>query len=372
MNVLIITKTVGNIGGLARYSQALMKHLNNAGVSAHLLVERPGNRSSLIPLEGSFVRKFLSIIINCYRTKIASRHKDVVHALDGWPYSLYAYAAVIGTKKRLFITGIGTYTLRPLQNRMLSFIFTKIYYRASAIFAISHYVRNQILRWAPLARVEVVHLGVNTLPSLAEHQRSAMENKYQLHAVFPLILTVGDIKDRKGQLDTLKAVLILRERYPSIRYMVIGIDSDKYYVSQMKELAASSGHAQILSIISNNYNDEELSFFYNRCDVYALNSTNSPSFFEGFGLSIIEAASFGIPAVGSRNCGIEDAIINGSTGYLTEERNPKDIAEKIQLILTDNHANFQKSARTFSRRFSWETMTQHYIKAYNDSIGSTL
>src|SRR3569623_55113 len=39
---------------------------------------------------------------------------DLVHALDAWPYGFYGFAAVFGTKKKLFINGIGTYSVAPL------------------------------------------------------------------------------------------------------------------------------------------------------------------------------------------------------------------------------------------------------------------
>ena len=366
--MLIITKAKGNIGGLARYSQALAHSLQERGASVRLLSENAADGASLFPIDGSLLKKVLLIIGNCIITRIASRQIAIVHALDGWPYSIYAYAAVVGTRKHLFITGVGTYTLRPLRHHLLGVLFRKIYDRADRVFAISRYVRDGILARAPQARVDVVHLGVATLPALSSGDEADFERTYRLGNSYPLILTVGDIKDRKGQLDTLKAILLLEKEYPNIRYVVIGTDTDIHYVAQMKLLATSHGQPDVLHIISNNYDDRILSYFYDHCDVYALNSTNSPSFFEGFGLTIIEAASFGTPAVGSSNCGIEDAILDGITGYLTKERDPMDIADKIRLILTHKHVNFQKSAIKFSQGFSWDKMGRQYITAYNDVL----
>jgi glycosyltransferase involved in cell wall biosynthesis len=60
-----------------------------------------------------------------------------------------------------------------------------------------------------------------------------------------------------------------------------------------------------------------------------------PSYREGFGSVVIEAAAAGLPAVGSRIYGVADAIVDGKTGLLFEAGNAADLAAKLSQLLAD-------------------------------------
>jgi glycosyltransferase involved in cell wall biosynthesis len=66
------------------------------------------------------------------------------------------------------------------------------------------------------------------------------------------------------------------------------------------------------------------------CDVLCL-----PSYREGFGTSIIEAAAAGLPAIGSRIYGITDAIDEGVTGLLHHPGDVGELAEKMGILAGD-------------------------------------
>ena len=61
-----------------------------------------------------------------------------------------------------------------------------------------------------------------------------------------------------------------------------------------------------------------------------------PSYREGFGSSIIEAAACGLPAIGSNIYGITDAIIDGKTGILVEKGNVDALASAMLSLANDN------------------------------------
>ena len=60
-----------------------------------------------------------------------------------------------------------------------------------------------------------------------------------------------------------------------------------------------------------------------------------PSYREGFGSVVLEAAATGIPAIGSRIYGVEDAIVDGQTGFLFEAGNIEELYERMMSGITD-------------------------------------
>src|SRR5690606_28596979 len=80
-------------------------------------------------------------------------------------------------------------------------------------------------------------------------------------------------------------------------------------------------------------NDDELKALLEQADIFVMLSTQtSTGDVEGFGIAILEANAFGVPAVGARDCGIEDAINNGKSGILIDAEDGQQFLKAIQDI----------------------------------------
>ena len=86
--------------------------------------------------------------------------------------------------------------------------------------------------------------------------------------------------------------------------------------------------------------------------------------FEGFGIAVIEANLLGLPAIGSKDSGISDAIVNNRTGFLVNQKNNDQIMEAIQSIIKD-YNNFSKNAKQHALKYSWENVIDRYIDLFN-------
>ena len=356
MEILLITKNTANKGGLGRYSSQVFRGLKDQGQKVLVLTEEDG----LFPLSYLKITDFLKNILH---TRKIARNFDIVHALDGWPYGVYGYFAVVGTSKKLFINGVGTYSVAPFESFLKGFLLRRAYKRARGVFCISDYVRERILENVRLKNIKTVFMGANKLPELSEKQKEKYKGKYNLEKNFPIFLTVGAIKERKGQLDTLKSVALLKDRYPNFKYIMMGDDGDKNYIKQIKDFAKKNKLGDNYKIISGVYDDEASSFLYQICDVFLLNSNNDGGHFEGFGLVFLEASQFGKPVIGSSGCGIESALKDGYNGYLTKQKDHKDIKKKILKAL-ENRDELGKNSKEFCKNFSWEKTVSEYIKHY--------
>jgi glycosyltransferase involved in cell wall biosynthesis len=93
-----------------------------------------------------------------------------------------------------------------------------------------------------------------------------------------------------------------------------------------------------------------------------------PSTRESFGITIMEAMCSGIPVVSTATEGPADHIKNGETGFLTEIGNHKEMAEKMELILTNDSLRKKIIANgsRVAEQHDWEIITKRIVGIYRE------
>ena len=116
--------------------------------------------------------------------------------------------------------------------------------------------------------------------------------------------------------------------------------------------------------------DQELINLYHHADIFLLTPVNIGNHFEGFGLVYLEAGACGVPSVGSKGCGAEDAIKDNQTGFLVEQNNIKKTSESILKILQDKNLRqkLSQEARALAQSMSWKTTSQNLIRLYQEAL----
>lgn len=371
MNVLVISASLNERSGWGRHTRAIVDELRTQGVEVTVCSE---DIQSNVPYPVVLLEPLSrhlgvwSFMKNVWRIRTIAKSMSVVHALDGWPLGVYGWCAIIGRRTPLFINGVGTYSVAPLYAWGKKWLIQRAYRRARKIFCISFYTLRQMAQAGiPEEKMLVVHFGMPMLSVPNPDEIQKYREKYAIQQErYPIILTVGAIKDRKGQFETLQAIGHLKRQYPNILYVVAGAIHQPSYMSQMRSYIRENNLTDNLLFITD-ADDSTITFLYSICSVFALNSNTDvhSHHFEGFGAVITEAYQFGVPAVGSRDSGIEDAIQDGRTGYLTRQGDTEDIAQKIEKVL-QNRSIFSEQARHFAESFSWQKTIETYIQYYGN------
>ncbi len=147
------------------------------------------------------------------------------------------------------------------------------------------------------------------------------------------ILTVGRIHPRKGQLETLEALCRLPvEDQCRIRYRIVGPAVRRGYRAKILRLAARCPFPVELP---GPLAEEELRAEYARADLFALNSRTAGKSVEGFGLVYLDASARGLPVVATRLGGVPEAVIDGDTGLLAEEDDPRALTDCFRRLIRD-------------------------------------
>jgi len=168
---------------------------------------------------------------------------------------------------------------------------------------------------------------------------------------------LGRMKRDKGILDLARAFAGVCAASGARTHLVIAGPDEEGMTEKVLEIC--SRYAERVHIVGPTDAPEKL---MSAADVLCL-----PSYREGFGLVVIEAAAVGIPSVGSRIYGITDAIEEGVTGLLCEMGSHYDLMVKMMKFIEDPSlaGRMGAQARAFAlERFSREKVTSAMMEYY--------
>jgi glycosyltransferase involved in cell wall biosynthesis len=170
-----------------------------------------------------------------------------------------------------------------------------------------------------------------------------------------VVLTVGRLHPRKGQLLTLQALQLLP---PGVRagleYWIVGAETKGNYEGQIRSAAAAAPDLTVRFF--GNLPDEELASVYGRADIFAMTSVNLDHSIEGFGLVYLEAAAHGLPVVAHDVGGVSEAVVEGVTGLLVPPERPAQLAAAFEKLIHDPHLRKKLGAagRDWAARNCWK------------------
>ncbi len=105
---------------------------------------------------------------------------------------------------------------------------------------------------------------------------------------------------------------------------------------------------------------EEIIEYYSASDISIL-----PSLMEATSISGLEAMAASLPIVGTTVGGIPELVKDDITGYLCEPKNPKDLAQKIDLLLSSDYKKMgQNACEIVKKDFDWNTIAKKVISEY--------
>jgi glycosyltransferase involved in cell wall biosynthesis len=191
--------------------------------------------------------------------------------------------------------------------------------------------------------------------------RDAVRRELEIGPDATVFLFLGRITRDKGVLDLAQAFASLAAEHPAAVLLLVGPDEER--LRPRIELICGA-HARKLKFADYTRTPERY--------VAVADALCLPSYREGFGAVIIEAAAAGIPATGSRIYGITDAIIDGETGLLHAPADPKDLAAKMGMLLEDPALRERLGARARQRainEFSQQRLTQALLDYYRNALG---
>jgi len=190
--------------------------------------------------------------------------------------------------------------------------------------------------------------------------RSRIRTQLDIGPAQPVILFLGRLNRDKGMLDLAPAFVEIAKKHADAVLVLVGAEEDVPF-ARIQEICGE--YRSQLRRVSYTPNPEH---YMAMADIFCL-----PSYREGFGQVIIEAAATGVPAVATKIYGITDAIEDQTTGLLYAAGDINALIQSLSLLIEDpdyrHRLGNAARARALSR-FSSRQITDEMISLYSQLL----
>ena len=183
----------------------------------------------------------------------------------------------------------------------------------------------------------------------------------------PKLITVGHVSERKGQHEVIKLLPKLALRFPNIAYHCVGLPTEQ----KACELLAKQLGVSDRVFFHGRVNNAVLKLALEASDVFVMLSTVTTSGdVEGFGIALLEANALGIPTIGAKGCGIEDAIQEGKSGALVTLGDAPAFEAALGNLLASKDL-YAKTSKVWAEQHDWDVVIKRYIVELEKIIRKT-
>ena len=351
-NILFIASEFPPLpGGIGNHAYMLSKYLHLENYVVTVLTDTRAEKEDAVFDTQQFFkivripRNLFTYCARVFKGIALIQHNEVVVASGKFSLWLVGFLKVLFPQKKYLAVLHGT-ELRA--GNKIAQNFTKWSLKQfDSCIAVSNFTKKIALELNPNLCIEVINNGVE----IVSKKNAKSVNKEKINLV-----TVGNLTFRKGQQNVIQAMPLLRETFPAIHYHCIGIPTEREAFSKLVDSLQVKEHVTFYGALSNEQKNEILQ----NSTVFVMLSDVVKNDFEGFGIAVLEANAMGIPAIGSENSGIADAINNRISGILIAPHEPELLRNAIKEIMA-NYADYSAAALSWSSTFEWPIIVQKYI-----------
>ncbi len=206
---------------------------------------------------------------------------------------------------------------------------------------------REIAKWKSIHRR--VHVIENFLPKQEKNILSDCDQK--------VVLAVGRFSEQKDFLGLIEMYAKIAKKFPEWRLKIIGEGAQKIEMEQRIKALNMGDYIEIKPFM------QDISKAYLNASIYALSSV-----FEGFGMVLAEASSYGLACVSfDIDTGPSDIIVHNESGFLIKDRNFDEFAKCLEILMVDDGLRKRMgsvAAKYVSAKFSQD----HVIKKWQELL----
>jgi phosphatidylinositol alpha-1,6-mannosyltransferase len=233
----------------------------------------------------------------------------------------------------------------------------KAFKKAQFIIANSKYTKALAISMGlEESKIHIIHPGTDY--PIEIYKEDELKAKNIFASAFPKIITIARLDKRKSHQNILMTIKNLIPTYPDIKYVCVGDGDERVNLESLRKQLNIEKQVIFLPKTEENLKVALL----NESDLFLMPSVIYKKSVEGFGISFIEAGSYGKGSIGGKDGGQMDAIEEERTGYLCDGSDLNSIYETIlKFFKNDQHKLLGLQAKEFSKKFKWENIVKQYL-----------
>jgi glycosyltransferase involved in cell wall biosynthesis len=179
----------------------------------------------------------------------------------------------------------------------------------------------------------------------------------------PFVLTVGDLQPRKNHVSLIRAFEQLMRAYPQLPHHLVIVGKPTWHAEAIREVARKSSIADRIHF-TGFVSDADLVKLYGACDLFVY-----PSFYEGFGLPILEAMACGRAVACSNTSAMPE--VADSAALLFDPHSVDDILLTMRdlLLNPELRARMERLGAQRAPMFSWDKSAAKTLDLYYEVAG---
>ena len=234
-------------------------------------------------------------------------------------------------------------------------ILTKFSYKYANLIACGEMVKKNLTDYFefPDQQITVIHNAVKPFDKKVNPDPVIKE----LHDKgYFIVGNIGRLSEQKGMEYYIKAIPMIIEKCPDVRFLIIGSGEDE---EKLKRLSSDLKVENYLIFMGYRNDIQNIMF---QLDLVVLSSL-----WEGLPLTPIEAFSVGKTVIATAVDGTKEIVKDNVNGFLIKEKKPEQIAEKVMYLF--KHPDIQKKFETeaykdFKTEFSFESFAEKILGYY--------
>jgi glycosyltransferase involved in cell wall biosynthesis len=249
----------------------------------------------------------------------------------------------------------------PLYYRKYAdFLLKRAVKNSELIIAVSESSKRDIIRFynVPEEKIKVIYEAAEDAfqpRDLSEIEKRKLREKYNFPEKF--ILYIGVLEERKNIEGIIKIADLIKDKTetPIFLFGRIGYKGNQY-IKEMKKRR----NIQYKGFVEN----QDLPYLYNLATIFLF-----PSFYEGFGLPVLEAMQSGIPVLTSNTSSLPEIVKDG--GIMHDPRDYEKFAKSIMKLLEDKDFYYKMRNKGLeqAKKFSWKQTTKELVNLFNQIYG---
>lgn len=285
-----------------------------------------------------YFRKKIDTIIDCHNgipffTPLYSRKKIilVVHHVHQYFF--------LKENKNIFVGVIGF---------LLESILMRDVYKNTPVIAVSPSTKADLIE-------KIGFISTNIIVAYNGINSSFAKDLHKIKKEGRLIIYLGRLKKHKHIDHLISATELLVKNMVTVKVIIVGTGDEE---ENLKKMVKEKKLEKVITFTG--YVSEERKWYFLKKAHIIVN----PSSYEGWGISIVEAAYANTPAITSNVPGLRDVVEDGVTGALYKFGDVKDLSSKIQHIIENNNVweLLSQNAQKKSLRYTWQS-TYESIKS---------